>query len=67
MMNRGISSTITDLIRALQAVGETTHCDWLSSQGPKVIKIDLTEVCGGSGHYGRPKRVDPYLKVRMAK
>lgn len=41
--------TIAALLDACGDVG----CDWLSSGGPPGKYIDLSQVCGGSGYYGR--------------
>lgn len=55
-----IQNTDQALRAAMQAAGveDGSRCDWLSSRLSKVkfVPIDLIEVCGGSGWYGRPKR-----------
>jgi hypothetical protein len=48
----------TKFILALRAVCGDVGCDWLSSTGQD-RETDLTEVCGGSGWYGRPTRPRP--------
>ena len=49
-INQEHTRTIAALLAACGDVG----CDWLSSHGPRDKAIDLTEVCGGSGWWGRP-------------
>ena len=55
-----IQDTDQALRAAMQAAGVESDrgYDWLSSRFSRVkfVPVDLIEVCGGSGYYGRPKR-----------
>lgn len=53
------NSTI-DTINALQAILGPTEAIWITSQGSKLFKIDLT------GIMDNERKIDKYLKIRKA-
>jgi len=52
------TQVLSDILNALERATSGIEATWLTSQGVKVFKVDL------SGVVDDEKRVDKYLKVR---